>query len=102
MSGRADLGHDTRSSFGPVYEEPMNGRCIANEDSAASVCSATSGELHHRFSAGPYDPPTMNKTNAQLRNDVIEARKEYRELLRKGLAPAPTEPENLVVSSGRS
>jgi osmotically-inducible protein OsmY len=72
MSGRADLGHDTRSSFGPVYEEPMNGRCIANEDSAASVCSATSGELHHRFSAGPYDPPTMNKTNAQLRNDVIE------------------------------
>jgi hypothetical protein len=58
--------------------------------------------LKARIEAARRAAPIAPVSDEEFRNDVIEARKEYRELLRKGLAPAPTEPENLVVSSGRS
>lgn len=50
--------------------------------------------LKARIEAARRATPIAPVLDDEFRGDVIEAREEYRNLLRKGLAPMPTEPEN--------
>ena len=50
--------------------------------------------LKARIEAARRAAPITPVSDEEFRSDVIEAREEYRALLRKGLAPAPSEPEN--------
>jgi hypothetical protein len=50
--------------------------------------------LKARIEAARRAAPIAPVPDEEFRRDVVEAREEYRALLRKGLAPVPTEPKN--------